>query len=230
MEQGCNMLQKAILEQIRYYDSLAKTYDKLAINNSTEGKKFRKFIQSRIESKGNCLKIASGTGIWTTVLAKINNQVLALDSSSKMHSIAKYKYENLKIIKQLKFNVFDYVTTEKFDLIFSAFWISHIPKELFAQFWVKIAKWLKKSGQIIFFDSYSNSSENSGRDRQIGNKKFTIEKNDYDFESLEEFMTKLNFSTKIYFPTEKTYMISAFKLGSSSIVMNDSELINRIYK
>lgn len=229
MEQGYNMNERVINEQIKYYDSLAKTYDKLAVDNSTKGVEFKNFIQSKIESKGNCLEIASGTGIWTTILACLNNEVIALDSSPKMHKIAKQKYENLNIIKQIEFNVFDFVTSDRFDLIFSAFWISHIPKELFVQFWVKITKWLNKGGQIIFFDSYSNASENSGSDRQIGNKKFKIEKNDYDFEAIVEFMTKLNLSTKIYFPTKRTYMISAFKLGSSNSVIDDSELINRIY-
>lgn len=211
MEQEFNSGAAKIQEQINYYNDLAPNYDSFAVDNSFKGIKFKELVLNCLEKKGQCLEIASGTGVWTVILEKMNHSVIAVDSSENMHEIAKRKYGKRSVVKQVKEDIFSFETELSFDLIFSAFWISHVPEIHFLEFWLKIFGWLRRNGQVLFLDSYSNSSATSGSVRYIKNRKYHIIKNDFDFDVLIEILGKIGFDAKIFFPSPFTYIISASK-------------------
>jgi hypothetical protein len=48
--------------------------------------------------------------------------------------------------------VFDWVPSRRFDTVFFAFWLSHIPSVSFAPFWSLMGHWLADDGRVVFVD------------------------------------------------------------------------------
>ena len=50
-------------------------------------------------------------------------------------------------------NIFDWEPTEKYDVIFFSFWLSHVPPEQFESFWDKVGQALAVNGRVFIMDS-----------------------------------------------------------------------------
>lgn len=49
-------------------------------------------------------------------------------------------------------DIFDWTPPRRFDTVFFAFWLSHVPSEMFASFWSLVGRCLADSGWVIFVD------------------------------------------------------------------------------
>lgn len=50
-------------------------------------------------------------------------------------------------------NIFDWRTKNRFDFVFFAFWLSHVPPSRFDSFWRSVRQWLRPGARAFFVDS-----------------------------------------------------------------------------
>ena len=50
-------------------------------------------------------------------------------------------------------NLFEWRPRERYDVVFFAFWLSHVPPDRFAEFWALVRDALKPDGRFFFVDS-----------------------------------------------------------------------------
>src|SRR2546430_16751775 len=49
-------------------------------------------------------------------------------------------------------DVFDWQPPRRYDAVFFAFWLSHVPPERFDDFWAALEQWLTPRGRVAFVD------------------------------------------------------------------------------
>lgn len=97
------------------------------------------------------LELACGTGWWTQWLAENARRVTAVDAAEEMLALnrERVKASNVQYILA---DVFSWKPDRRFDLVFFAFWLSHVPQGRFAAFWELVGHSLKANGRIFFID------------------------------------------------------------------------------
>jgi demethylmenaquinone methyltransferase/2-methoxy-6-polyprenyl-1,4-benzoquinol methylase len=97
------------------------------------------------------LELACGTGWWTQWLAQHARQVTAVDASEEMLTLNRERVNAANVTYALA-NVFSWQPDRKFDLVFFAFWLSHVPRNRFAAFWQVVRNSLASNGRVFFID------------------------------------------------------------------------------
>jgi ubiquinone/menaquinone biosynthesis C-methylase UbiE len=118
-----------ILSQIEFYDKLAGTFDSLVDARKIFSEKPYKRLFHANAHYQTGLDIGCGTGNWTRGLLEVCDSVLAIDTSSRMLKQCRKKLGTTRITFR-KVDVFDFPDLGKFDIVFSTFWISHVPLQL----------------------------------------------------------------------------------------------------
>ena len=103
----------------------------------------------------DALELAGGTGIWTEKLAQVCNSVLVLDASEEMIAISSSRVGQNNVGYRQQ-DLFDWQPSEKYDLVFAAFWLSHIPPSRLAAFLSATRKAMAISGKVFFTDGLHN--------------------------------------------------------------------------
>jgi 2-polyprenyl-3-methyl-5-hydroxy-6-metoxy-1,4-benzoquinol methylase len=106
----------------------------------------------RFRPEGEVLEIASGTGMWTAELSRSGAQVTALDSSSEMHEQARRKIGADPRARFVRAEVFSWKADSRYDVVFFANWLSHIPPGRFDDFWEIVDQALRPAGRVFFID------------------------------------------------------------------------------
>lgn len=104
-----------------------------------------------VEPAGRVLELACGTGQWTDELAKRASSVTALDSSAEMLAInkAKVSQDNVRYVEA---DLFRWSSAERYDVVFFSAWLSHVPPQLFDDFWRLVRGCLNDSGRVFVID------------------------------------------------------------------------------
>lgn len=100
---------------------------------------------------GNALELACGTGWWTQWLAQHARHVTAVDAADEMLALNRERV-NASNIQYVLADVFSWRPDQKFDLVFFAFWLLHVPNDRFAAFWQLVRDSLRPNGRVFFFD------------------------------------------------------------------------------
>lgn len=151
-------------EQIEYYEARAPEYDdwfyrrgrydwgiEKNLDWANEADAIRRHFH---EFRGfdESLELASGTGLWTTEILKTSEHVTCLDASAKMIEINRQRNECEKLdIRQV--DLFAWRANQQFDLVFTSFWLSHVPVDLLEPFLKQVTASLKSDGLFYFIDS-----------------------------------------------------------------------------
>jgi demethylmenaquinone methyltransferase/2-methoxy-6-polyprenyl-1,4-benzoquinol methylase len=96
---------------------------------------------------GSVLELAAGTGIWTRHLARGADRVVAVDANPETLALNSAPAEHVVA------DIFDWRPTERFDLCFFGFWLSHVPDERFDEFWALVRSALRPGGRVFLVDS-----------------------------------------------------------------------------
>jgi demethylmenaquinone methyltransferase/2-methoxy-6-polyprenyl-1,4-benzoquinol methylase len=102
--------------------------------------------------EGRVLELACGTGIWTEQLVPFASQVTALDASPEMLAINAARVRSPKV-SRVEVDIFRWRPAEPYDVVFFAFWLSHVPPDRFAVFWDTVRACLAPGGRVFFVDS-----------------------------------------------------------------------------
>jgi 2-polyprenyl-3-methyl-5-hydroxy-6-metoxy-1,4-benzoquinol methylase len=102
---------------------------------------------------GNVLEIACGTGMWTGALAAAATAVTAIDAAPEMAGIARGRVTTASVRFEVA-DVFSWAAAARFDTVFFAFWLSHVPASRFEQLWRQLRSLVAGHGRVLFVDEH----------------------------------------------------------------------------
>lgn len=150
--------------QIAYYRARAGEYDEWFLR---EGRYDRgpeqkaRWIREAAEVEGvlretvhdsDVLELACGTGLWTRHLAEMNSHVVALDSSPEVIEINRARVRRDNVEYRVA-DLFAWTPDRQYDAVFFSFWLSHVPRTRFDDFWQLVRGALRPGGTVFFIDS-----------------------------------------------------------------------------
>jgi ubiquinone/menaquinone biosynthesis C-methylase UbiE len=210
------MKKEIIDEQIAYYRARAQEYDASLIgagNASSspahadifEGDLAR--LAHLLQQQGpyeQALELACGTGIWTGTLLTIARHVTALDAAPEMLAIARRKHGDEHIDYQ-QANLFHWQPAQQYDLVFFAFWLSHVPPDALDPFLASASRAVKPGGRLIIIDQYAPlpgdlavAKDDLYAERPLSDgRTFTIVKVFYDLDLLRRKLSNLGFEVHV---------------------------------
>jgi 2-polyprenyl-3-methyl-5-hydroxy-6-metoxy-1,4-benzoquinol methylase len=224
------MTQKTLQDQIAYYRARANEYDEWFYRQGRydRGIKFNQlWFDEVVVVKDNLkaipkvdtiLELACGTGIWTQELIELGEQITAIDASKEMIEINQAKVDSLKVTYQ-QLDLFSWQSSQQYDLVFFAFWLSHVPPDRLDEFFSKIYRTVRSPGQVFLIDSrFSETSSANNHffrdDKEIYQKRklndgreFQIVKIYYQPEELIEKLELVGFQAEIF--VTDNYFIAA---------------------
>lgn len=144
-----------LAEQVRYYRHRAREYDATAYESLDALRARITRIVASLRPGGNVLEIACGTGLWTGPLAGPASSVTAIDSAPEAVAIARSRVAAANVSVEVA-DVFSWSTPQRFDTVFFAFWLSHVPASRFEQFWRKLRGLVDEGGRVLLVDEHSD--------------------------------------------------------------------------
>ena len=171
-----------IADQIAYYRARASEYDErmrrlgryASIGGSVAGRPSDedfKEIAALLEAlEGmrpfeSVLELACGTGWWTQWLAQHARYVTAVDAAEEMLALNRERV-NAANVRYVLADVFSWTPDRRYDLVFFAFWLSHVPQEPFAAFWRIVGDSLAANGRVFFIDELG-TEEPRGMEKRL---------------------------------------------------------------
>jgi demethylmenaquinone methyltransferase/2-methoxy-6-polyprenyl-1,4-benzoquinol methylase len=164
-----------IQEQIDYYEARADEYDRqldragrYADSPAADDPQGRDIdeAQSALEdlaTGGDVLELACGTGWWTRRLARRAASVTAIDASEAMLDINRQRVASGNV-RYVAADLFTWVPDRTYDVIFFAFWLSHVPESRFESFWRTVDAALATRGQVFVVDEHAASATREQED------------------------------------------------------------------
>ncbi|MFC8512111.1 class I SAM-dependent methyltransferase [Streptomyces sp. NPDC057257] len=138
-----------LTEQIAYYRAHAAAYDRAY----TEREDLRRLPATvgDLPIRGDVLELACGTGQWTGALAARARSVTAVDVATETLDIARVRVSSPHV-RFVRADVFAWQPSRRYDTVFFAFWLSHVPPSRLAAFWHTVAMALSPGGKAVFVD------------------------------------------------------------------------------
>jgi len=148
-------------EQIDYYRQRAAEYDETAYGDLAAAERRIADIVDTLPTVDAALEIACGTGMWTRHLARQAAGLTALDSSVEMLAIARERCgDNVTFVHA---DAFDWRPSQRYELIFFGFWLSHVPSGDFRRFFDGLDECLSTDGRIVFVDEHFDQAAKEHR-------------------------------------------------------------------
>lgn len=190
-------------EQIEYYRARAQEYDG-SIAAASEMMRLGKSLLRNLGHFDSILELACGTGIWTETLLQMGNNVTAMDAAPEMLDIARQKLSDERISFQ-QADLFHWEPVQKYDLIFFANWLSHVPPAALDEFLNKVRRSIQPGGHLAMIDQYlpSDSDKQVARDDIYATRpledgrRFTIVKAFYDLPQLQDKLEGLGLEVSV---------------------------------
>ena len=163
MVTGRDGADDAIDAQKRYYDLRAPDYLTIApsdrrASGTLEAATARALVDE-LRPEGDVLEIACGPGVFTRELARHARSVTAVDASSEMlaRSRAEVAHEHVHYVEA---DIFEWRPDRSYDLVFFAFWLSHVPPSRFDEFWRLVRLCVGDHGRVAFVDEDDRGTGN----------------------------------------------------------------------
>jgi SAM-dependent methyltransferase len=160
-----------LAEQRRYYAARAPEYEdwwwrrgRYALDPEAEARWYADVAEVEdalrgLAPLGDVLELAAGTGIWTRVLVRLADGVVAVDANAETLALNDADGEHVVA------DVFAWEPPEaRFDLCFFSFWISHVPAARFAEFWWLVRRAVRPGGRVFFVDGAIGDREPGGEE------------------------------------------------------------------
>lgn len=187
-----------LAEQIAYYRARAPEYDRVY----TERRDLRDLLTvvDDLPIAGDVLELACGTGQWTGALAARARSVTAVDASPEVLGIARARTASAKVGFE-RVDVFKWQPQRRYDTVFFAFWLSHVPPSRLGDFWNTVAAALAPHGKAVFIDegpSAAARAEVAAEVRRLDDgSEYRIVKVFHEPEELTGELTELGWSADI---------------------------------
>jgi demethylmenaquinone methyltransferase/2-methoxy-6-polyprenyl-1,4-benzoquinol methylase len=193
-------------EQLRYYRARAGEYDTSLGYGTPAVRDQYSSILDWLGPSGRTLELACGTGLWTELLAERVFSVTAVDGAPEMVELARGR-RGAGTVEFVVADLLSWAPTQRYDTIFFAFWLSHVPPVAFGTFWAKVRSALAPGGQVLFVDTgpaeanyeqYVDGVETPLVERTVrSGDRFRVVKVLHDPRNLEAALGGLGFSARV---------------------------------
>jgi SAM-dependent methyltransferase len=107
---------------------------------------------SSFGARGSVLELAGGTGWWTERLARTADRLTVVDSSPEALSLNQERVGRSDVTYVVE-DLFDWPADSRYDVVFFSFWLSHVPRDRFGEFWSIVHSCLAPSGRVFLIDN-----------------------------------------------------------------------------
>jgi demethylmenaquinone methyltransferase/2-methoxy-6-polyprenyl-1,4-benzoquinol methylase len=213
-----------LAEQIRYYEDRAPEYEDLwhrvgryAIAPDLATTWFREtsLVEAAVDAlgaRGSVLELGCGSGLWTRRLApQGGGRYVAVDSSPTMLALNREGTADPRIdYVQADLFTWSPVVEPGFDLVFMAFFLSHVPPERFEDLWRRVRTWLAPGGRVFLVEDregprrpYSSDvveggPEDAHRRLLSGERRYTIVKRFWSPGELSDTLDRLDWGADLH--------------------------------
>ena len=156
-----------LAEQLAYYRARAREYDKWfrreGLHDLGEEHNARWRLElNRVDSaldafapRGDVLELAYGTGEWTIRLAEVATSVVGVDAAPEMRELALAKLQDAgkSNVELWVDDLFSWQPDQDYDVVFFAFWLSHVPESHTDRFWRSVHDALRPGGRFFLVDA-----------------------------------------------------------------------------
>ncbi|MFE3138348.1 class I SAM-dependent methyltransferase [Streptomyces scopuliridis] len=193
-----------LAEQVAYYRAGAAQYDR----PYAEREDLRELLAAAegLPIAGDVLELACGTGQWTPMLAARARSVTAVDAATEVLAFARARTESPSV-QFIQADVFEWQPPRRYDTVFFAFWLSHVPPARLPDFWNTVAAALAPGGRAIFIDDgpaeaakeeiLADQSVPAAVRRLDDGSQYRIVKVFHDAQTLTDDLTALGWSVRI---------------------------------
>ncbi len=101
---------------------------------------------------GSVLERAGGTGWWTERIAQTADRLTVVDSSPEVLALNQERVGHSDV-NYVVADLFDWRADFHYDVVFFSFWISHVPRPRFSDFWLLVDSCLAASGRVFLIDN-----------------------------------------------------------------------------
>jgi SAM-dependent methyltransferase len=117
---------------------------------------------------GDVLELAGGTGWWTAALARTAGRLTVVDGSAETLAINR-GHVGRDDVEYVVADLFAWQPPQpnSFDVVFFSFWLSHVPRPRFGEFWALVRSCLKPSGRVFLIDNRRDPERTGGRDPYV---------------------------------------------------------------
>jgi demethylmenaquinone methyltransferase/2-methoxy-6-polyprenyl-1,4-benzoquinol methylase len=195
-------LETLLEEQRAFYRAVAPEYEQHRLK--VPGGEEVEAALDQFDASGHVLELACGTGTWTKRLLRDASAVTAVDASKEMLAITARRVG--KRVRLIQADVFNWTPKARYNLVFFAFWLSHVPTERFEAFWTLVRACLKPEGRVFFIDDayrtddeliFGESSSTIRRTLKDGSE-YRIVKVPHNARELEARLTHLGWRIKVH--------------------------------
>lgn len=136
-------------EQQRYYRAVAPEYDEAygtdggPLNDAAAALDF-------IGMAGDTVELACGTGQWSRLIRPRVASLTCVDFSPEMIEQARARAG--QEVEFVRADIFEWRPARRFDTVFFAFWLSHVPLARWPSFWASLAGLLAPGGVVGLVD------------------------------------------------------------------------------
>jgi 2-polyprenyl-3-methyl-5-hydroxy-6-metoxy-1,4-benzoquinol methylase len=107
------------------------------------------------------LELACGTGLWTKELLRVSRHITALDGSTEMLAVNRAQVADPRV-RYLQADLFQWKPEAEYDLVFFAFWLSHVPRESLQAFLHTVYQAVRPGGSVFIVDEPPDGRQLSG--------------------------------------------------------------------
>lgn len=101
---------------------------------------------------GNVLELAGGTGWWTKRLAATAGRLTVVDGSPEALALNQRRVGRPDV-RYTVADLFNWRPESRYDVVFFSFWLSHVPRARFSDFWTLVCSCLNPSGRVFLIDN-----------------------------------------------------------------------------
>jgi SAM-dependent methyltransferase len=145
-------VQALVAEQVAYYRAHAPDYDHDIAGLHPDWSR----SIDELPITGDVLELACGSGRWTRLLAARGRSVTAVDAAPEMLAVAGERVRDLPV-ELIQADLFAWEPPRRYDTVFFAFWLTHVPPARFAAFWSLVGTALAPGGRVCFVDDGSRA-------------------------------------------------------------------------
>ncbi|HXP93692.1 MAG TPA: class I SAM-dependent methyltransferase [Candidatus Binatia bacterium] len=159
--------------------------------------------------RGKVLELGGGSGYWTQHLVLGADQVTVLEISPESIEASRVRLGPLaRKVKFVEVDFYQWHPTERYDVVFFAFWLTHVPPDRFEKFWSFVRSLLTPRGRVFLIDNvYSRHGTAKGHlpndggftaTRNRGGREHRVYKTFYTREELGDRLHQLGWQSDLY--------------------------------
>ena len=118
-------------------------------------------VLASFDARGRVLELAGGTGWWTLRLARTAHHLTVVDASPETLAISRARVGRSDV-DYVVADVFDWQPEDSYDVVFFSFWLSHVPRDRFAEFWSLVRSCLAPGGRAFLIDNRNDPTPGPG--------------------------------------------------------------------